>query len=46
MTTDRLPNPEHDDAATVLRRIRNISIAAWVFAVFALISSGFRAFSD
>jgi hypothetical protein len=45
MTTDRLPNPEHDDAAAVLRRIRNISIAAWGgFAVFALISSGFEGF--
>ena len=43
--TDRLPNPEFDDAATVLRRIRNISIAAWGgFAVFALISSGFAGF--
>jgi len=45
MTTDRLPNPEHDDAATVLRRIRKISIVAWFgFAVFALISSGFAGF--
>jgi hypothetical protein len=45
MTTDRLPNPEHDDAARVLRRIRKISIAAWIgFAVFALISSGFAGF--
>jgi len=45
MTTDRLPNPEHDDAARVLRRIRNISIAAWIgFAVFALISSGLAGF--
>ena len=45
MTTDRLPNPEHDDAARVLRRIRNISIIAWIgFAVFALISSGFAGF--
>ena len=45
MTTDHPPNPEHDDAATVLRRIRNISIAAWAgFAVFALISSGFAGF--
>jgi len=45
MTTDRLPNPEHDDAATVLRRIRKISIVAWVgFAIFALISSGFAGF--
>src|SRR4051794_41984477 len=45
MTTDRLRNPEHDAAAAVLRRIRNISIAAWAgFAVFALISSGFAGF--
>jgi len=45
MTTDHPPNPEHDDAATVLRRIRKISIAAWGgFAVFALISSGFAGF--
>lgn len=45
MTTDRLRNPEHDAAAAVLRRIRNISIAAWAgFAVFALISSGFHGF--
>lgn len=45
MTTDHPPNPEHDDSKTVLRRIRNISIAAWGgFAVFALISSGFAGF--
>jgi hypothetical protein len=45
MTTEHPPNPEHDEAATVLRRIRKISIAAWGgFAVFALISSGFGGF--
>lgn len=45
MTTDRPRNPEHDDARTVLRRIRNISVVAWFgFAVFALISSGFAGF--
>lgn len=45
MTTDHPRNLEHDDSAAVLRRIRNISIAAWVgFAVFALISSGFAGF--
>jgi hypothetical protein len=45
MTVETLPNPEHDDAAAVLRRIRWISVAAWAaFAVFALISSGFRGF--
>jgi ATP synthase I chain len=45
MMAESLPNPEHDDAATVLRRIRWISVAAWaLFAVFALFSSGFRGF--
>ena len=45
MTTESRPNPEHDDAATVLRRIRNISIGAWAgFTVFALFSSGFGGF--
>ena len=38
-------NPENDTAAEVVRRIRWISFAAYVaFAVFSLISSGFRAF--
>jgi uncharacterized membrane protein len=39
------PNPEHDPAAAVLRRIRLISVVAWaLFAGFALFSSGFRGF--
>ena len=38
-------NPENDTPAEVVRRIRRISVAAYVvFAIFALISSGFRAF--
>jgi hypothetical protein len=42
---ETLPNPEQDEARAVLRRIRWISVAAGVvFAVFALISSGFRGF--
>jgi len=45
MTVDPHPNPEHDTAKTVLRRIRKISVLAWAaFAVFALISSGFGGF--
>jgi len=45
MTTDHPRNPEHDSAAVILRRIRKISIGAWVgFGVFALISSGFKGF--
>lgn len=44
MMAEPLPSPDYD-AAGVLRRVRRISIAAWVlFAVFALLSSGFRAF--
>ena len=38
-------NPEDDTPAEVVRRIRWISVAGYlVFAIFALISSGFRAF--
>ena len=40
-----LQQPEDEPSADVIRRVRRISLAAYVaFAIFTILSSGFRAF--